>query len=214
LYGARGIDARRRETLRATVVAALVAAALAGTPATLFTYASIRVESPWWAGLVTVPAVVALVLFAWVAFAMTAMLLEVVFFSSVCPYFESRGGDIETFGHGRALVRRHRELDALACRLGVAPLSSFGFADDLAGETLVWHDAADGLTTVEALLGALTPTGPGCEIPRREPIVADLRRVADALAKAREKGIRFCLMVRSGDGTNAQEWQIRQGTVI
>jgi hypothetical protein len=192
LSEARGIDERWREALRVRVVAALVVFALAATPAALFTYASIRVESPWWAGLRTVPAVVALVIFAWMTFVVTVMLLDILFFSSVCPYFESPVGDIETFGHGRALARRHCELDALACRHGVAPLSSFGFADDLEGETLVWHDPADGLATVEALLGALS--GPGCEIPRREPIVADLKRVADALAKAHAKGIRFCLM--------------------
>ena len=209
---ARGLEQRRREAVRRAVRIALIVTSLAGTPAALFTYASIRVGSPWWDGLRSAPAIVAIVLFAWIAFSMAAMLFATLFLSTICPYFERKVGDIETFGRGRALLRQHRALDDLARRLGVAPLSDFGFADDLDGETLVWHDPADGLVTVNALLLALSEGG--CDIRQKASIIADLRKVADALGKACEKGIRFCLLYRPGDGTSAQEWEVRKGTAF
>jgi hypothetical protein len=212
LPASRGIDERRRAALRQMLSIAPIVTVLAGTPAALFVYASIRSGSPWWAGLRSAPAIVALVIFAWIAFSMGAMVVEVVGFASVCPYFERRVGNIDTFGRGGALARRHRELDALAGRLGVAPLSHFGFADDLEGETLVWHDPTDGLATVDALLAALRAD---VSLRRGQPrVVADLVRVADALEKARLKGIRFCLLYRPGGGTSGQEWDVRKGTAF
>ena len=206
------IDRRHRAGIRAACVYALVWVTLAASPAALFAYASIVAESPWWFGLVRPRAIVALLLFAWIAFSMTLMLVDMIFGSSICPYFEREVGDIHTFGHGQILVRRHRELDALADRLGVAPFATFGFADDLAGRPVVWHDPATGLATFEALLGALAD--PACAIARKKPIVADLERIVDALKKARARGIRFSLDYRDGNGTSAQEWQVRKGTAF
>src|SRR2546423_1512443 len=67
--------------------------------------------------------------------------------SRIVPYFRRRVGlrGLMPFKGGEALARNCRSLDELASRLGVEPLSSFGFADDRRGETLQWHDAEAGL---------------------------------------------------------------------
>jgi hypothetical protein len=122
---------------------------------------------------------------------------------SVVPYFQSRVGEIETFGNGRHLARAMNGLDDRARSLGVVPLSAFGWNDDLAGESLVWHAPDDGLKTVDALLAE----------EQLEPGVRDdLERIAHALRRAADKRIRFCLLLRHGDVTSGAEWDVRQGT--
>ncbi|MBX3435743.1 MAG: hypothetical protein KF847_20690 [Pirellulales bacterium] len=71
------------------------------------------------------------------------------------PYFQRTVGEIETFLSGKALARNLRFLDDRAVQQGVEPLSSFGFADDLLGETPVWRQPAEGLRTCRALLEGL-----------------------------------------------------------
>ena len=62
----------------------------------------------------------------------------------IIPYFERRLGDIDTFLAGNALVRVMKQLDTIATEENVAPLSAFGFADDLYDEVLLWHDPKKG----------------------------------------------------------------------
>lgn len=121
----------------------------------------------------------------------------------VVPYFGSRVGEIETYTHGGAIARRVGELDELAGALGVRPLSVFGWNDDFAGEPLVWHESAEGLVTVEALLDHLRAEGAD-----EAPIIDDLERIAHALARAAEKEIRFCLLLRHGTTTSGHEWDV------
>jgi hypothetical protein len=88
----------------------------------------------------------------------------------------------------------------------VRPLSDFGFEDDLCGETVRWHAAADGLATVEALRA---------DVGERAPDLAlDLDALASVLRLAAERGVAFSLLLRVGDdhGQGAlDESEARQG---
>lgn len=123
---------------------------------------------------------------------------------AVVPYFERAVGGTATFGHGRGLARHLGRLDDAARAAGWLPLTAFGLADDLCGEDLVWHDPADLLATVLALRA--DPPDPETD--------DDLRRVAAKLARAREQGIRVCLLLRHGNATSGHEWAVRRGTVF
>ncbi|MBS0262283.1 MAG: hypothetical protein JSS02_10065 [Planctomycetes bacterium] len=136
--------------------------------------------------------------------------VNVAWQTSIVPYFQSEIGGIESFASGYAVARACQSLDALAAELGLLPLSAFGFNDDWAGEQLVWHAPAEGLATCQGLLAALADR-PGA-LPGQERVIRELRRIAAALQKAHEKKIPFCLLLRVGDGTNAMEWEQRQGT--
>ncbi len=128
-------------------------------------------------------------------------------------YYERRVGAIDTFLAGGAAVRAIRPLDAMAEAAGVRTISSFGFADDLAGEVVVvWHDPGEGLDTVTALLGALE--GDPGRVADPSAVAEDLRRIGDGLREAAGQGIRFCFLVRHGDATNAAEWERRQGSAF
>lgn len=129
---------------------------------------------------------------------------------TLVPYFESRLGDAATFGLGADVARNCELLDGLASRAGLAPLSAFGFNDDLDGEELRWHAAADGLVTVRGLL-RLLEDHPGL-VPRQDEVRNELLNIQDALAKAAAKGVRFCFHLRVWNATNAQEHAIRKGS--
>ncbi|MFO0910949.1 MAG: hypothetical protein U0794_21845 [Isosphaeraceae bacterium] len=131
---------------------------------------------------------------------------------SIVPYFPSKVGNIDTFGRGHRLARWFEPLEELAATLNVRPLSDFGFADDLAGEKVVWHDPADGLRTVEALRASVADRDTG--IPHDPRLLEDLQHLSEALAIARDRKIAFSLLYRAMDGTSAQEWEVRQGTAF
>ena len=131
---------------------------------------------------------------------------------SLMTYYERKVGEVDTWLAGRAAVRALRPLDAMAIEAGVRPLSEFGFADDLAGESVVWHDPREGRTSVAALLKAV-------EIqPERvaDPLAVadDLRRIGEGLDKAAALGISFCFLIRHGDSTNGMEWESRIGSAF
>jgi hypothetical protein len=125
----------------------------------------------------------------------------------LCPYFERPLGAAKTYAHGKALGQRFPELDTWAEGLGVRPVASYGFADDLRGETLVWHDPLEGLMTFRLLLERLE------ELDREEDaeLRDDLRRVVDALRAAAAEEVRFCLVLAAGY-TCAREHEVRQGS--
>ena len=111
--------------------------------------------------------------------------------------------------YSKILARAGEELDAVAAQLGVQPLMSFfskdpqeveDFLDDhgaaldempIPDET--WYTAADGLKTVDTLLGhyqsAANPTS------QTEDIVKDLREFQDVLRRAAAAGVRWHLDV-------------------
>ena len=132
------------------------------------------------------------------------------YYVRVTPYFRSRVGETTTYCSGHGLARHMLELDELARTLGVTPLSEFGWNDDLAGEELVWHDAARGLKTVNALLAHLQ-VDEFAESEQAE-VIDDLKRIANDLGRADQQSIPFCLLLQHGDATSGWEHDRRKGT--
>ena len=109
----------------------------------------------------------------------------------IVPYFLSElgplgGATMTPFYRGRALYLEIRALDALAGRLGVKPLSSFGFSYDHFGQAVRWHSAKDGLATVEALRRAVDS----------QPVAEDLDALSSVLRTAADKDVPFILVLR------------------
>lgn len=131
-----------------------------------------------------------------------------IFQVRVLPYFEKQVGEIDTFLAGYALARNWERLDDLARELGSSPLSDFGFADDFEGDPLIWHDAAKGYDTVEAIRQRIERDW----VTRDLDLLRDLNALAHALSRAAEQRIRFSLLVRLADGTSPMEMAQRSGT--
>lgn len=130
--------------------------------------------------------------------------------TSIVPYFKTELGGIHTFAQGHAVAQSCQALDAMALENGLSPLSAFGFNDDLAGEPLVWHPAANGLVTISGLLSVLRDRPQS--LKRQEQLVRELTAIRDALQKASDREVPFCLLLRCGDVTSSVEWERRQGT--
>jgi hypothetical protein len=126
----------------------------------------------------------------------------------VLPYFEKHVGKIHTFLAGRALACNWERIDDLARELGWNPLSDFGFADDLDGDSVIWHDAAQGYEAVQAIRQRVELDW----VTRDLDLLRDLDTLAHALSRAAEQRIRFSLIVSVGDGTSPMEMTRRAGT--
>lgn len=114
------------------------------------------------------------------------------------PYFEKPLNSTarEAFKRGFALVQEFDRLERQASQLGVMPLSTFGFGDDMLGQAVVWHTADGGLRTVRALVAssqqeALDPN-----------LLEDLQALELALEKAEAAAVRFSFVVRLGSDKN------------
>ena len=158
------------------------------------------------------PSIYFLGICSYVLLVSVAAFFEASFYANIHPYFESKVGGIDTFARGRGIARQLEKLDAIAIEAEVEPLSNFGFNDDMRGEILVWHDAAIGLTSVEAILKRAR-SEPGL-IRDQARVVVDLERIGEALRKAMDNEIRFCLLFRTSNATNAREWERRRGTAF
>jgi hypothetical protein len=108
----------------------------------------------------------------------------------------------DDFWNGYSLAAFWRPLERRVAALGLEPLASSGLPDDRVLTPWVrWRLPGPALETVVALLedlkggGELVDALPGEVVP----LLADeLRRLADALALAGEKGIEFSFLVRTG----------------
>jgi|SRR6185369_1791851 len=122
-------------------------------------------------------------------------------------YFQRKAADESwaAFRGGYHIAAELPRLDELARHLGVPPLSSFGFADDVLKQTVQWNRPEDGLRTVNALLEHGDALSPGAR--------ADLTTLAAALEKAAEQQETFSLLVRFGkdDFISGVEMSKRQG---
>ena len=128
------------------------------------------------------------------------------------PYFERQLGGIDTFIAGQSLASYLQQLDLLARYYDVQPLSTFGFADDMRGETLVWHDAHLGVQCITTLLTAIE----GQSIPNkvRNAIKNDLVLWEQALLRAKELDVKFCVLLMHGNSTSGHESDIRKGSAF
>jgi hypothetical protein len=112
----------------------------------------------------------------------------------IVPYFESRVGFGKThaFSCGIELAKQCRMLDILASKIGVSPLSAFGFKDDRDGQKLMWHNPSDGINTIARLKENMQ------EKQDATLLVQELDLVQNNLEQARDKNIKFCFLIRSG----------------
>jgi hypothetical protein len=113
--------------------------------------------------------------------------------------------------NGRTLARYESAVESLAISLGVKPLLEFFSADQNSMALLIeegggnpgllqqlpppqWYQPAEGLRTVEALIGALDddPHQLGTEGPE---VLTELREYAMVLQKTTERGLRWHLAV-------------------
>lgn len=113
----------------------------------------------------------------------------------IVPYFQTKYFEHQAseeswaaFRRGYDIAAHLSQLDDLTRRLGVAPLSSFGFGDDLLHQGPQWSSIEDGLRTLTALIDA----------PEAVPARSDLATLAAALKKASEHQTSFALLVRYG----------------
>jgi hypothetical protein len=113
--------------------------------------------------------------------------------------------EFESFVDGKALSKAEADLAAIAATLGLQPLMSFFAAEaavledffseeELAGAdgslpAGQWHEAIEGLRTVEGLLDYLT-LHPNA-LRNRDRVMADLRDFARVLKKAEQHGIKW-----------------------
>lgn len=126
----------------------------------------------------------------------------------VVPYFsreiEPYGGkSAAAFQRGHAIFREITGLDRLAGKLGLTPLSAFGFADDYYEQEVRWHAAADGLRSVDALRSDDYVMG-------RPELSANLDALATALRAAAENDVQFALVLRRFTKDNLQGVSTRE----
>ncbi len=139
-------------------------------------------------------------------------LYDTCHYVQVILYFERSLGEIDTFLAGNTMVRVMKQLDAIATEENVQPLSTFGFADDIRGEDLHWHDPVNGLQSIEAILQRLAES----EVPTAilKPLRDDLNKWKHALERAASEIVLFCILVRHGNSTSGQEWDVRKGSAF
>jgi hypothetical protein len=116
----------------------------------------------------------------------------------VVPYFDRNGAnsvpwEMPAFSSGEALASNLEYLDQVAHEAGVEPLSTFGFLDDLSGESPKFFPAArlrDAAASLAAVVGesAAAPLG----------ILDDLRKLEAALDQGVRTGRSACLLLRHG----------------
>ena len=133
-------------------------------------------------------------------------------FVQIIPYFERRLGDIDTFLAGSTLARVLKQLDTIAAEENVAPLSAFGFSDDLYGEALQWHDPKMGLQSIKAIQQRLMASD--VPIAIEEPLRNDLDKWQHALERAALANVHFCILLRHGHSTSGHEWDVRKGSAF
>ena len=117
----------------------------------------------------------------------------------IVPYFkkpyEGRLGQ-GAANAGEALAAHCEELDRLAIRMNLAPLSRFGFNDDLDGEAVEWQDGAEGLRTVMGLIHGMAEAQIAWSESQKQATLADLEKLRAALERAHAQGVPFCLLLR------------------
>jgi hypothetical protein len=124
----------------------IVAATLAGTSMVSFFRGTGDATAPG------IAATVFTVVFLFLTFA-TYQSIRSLFRVRVLPYFERPLGQKDTWLLGENYLRHSRQLDEIATRIGVRPLSDFASGDELIrGEVSLWFSAEDALKTIERLL--------------------------------------------------------------
>jgi hypothetical protein len=120
--------------------------------------------------------------------------------AALYPVLEGADIGLDVVVDGKALARDSVLLDRLARRAGVTPLTEFisvdsddyGILEDAGIElpAAKWFSAADGLTTVRALLNGVSQARDGAAA-----LLADLHALEKLLVQADERRVRWHLAV-------------------
>lgn len=196
--GLSGYPARYREDLRRGRADSARVLVLLGGVALGLACLSLHADG------VAVLAAISGAVFLYALFVVVASALSEV---AIVLYFE-REVPGEWFTDSDALARNCGTLDAIAGAAGVSALSTFGFADDLSGETLTWHAPEQGLLTLSRLSEKIRES-PDL-VREAKTILADLEKMNARLREARNQGTRFCLVLH-GHAVNGQEIEMRKG---
>ena len=130
-----------------------------------------------------------------------------LFHVRVLPYFERPIGQKNTWLAGKDYLRRSRQLDEIATRLGVRPLSEFASGDDMIRwEKLQWFPPEEALKTVERLLQS------DAQMSLEPAAISDLTHIRDALRLACSQSVKFCFLIREGSSANGLEMERRKGS--
>jgi hypothetical protein len=130
----------------------------------------------------------------------------------IIPYFQRPLRGIDTFLAGHTLVLFLNQLDRIAEQQNVRTISSFGFADDLQGEQVIWHEPHVGLQTILAIQNAVRQLN----VPQATArlLIADLSKWQQALERACAEQVLFSVLLRHGNSTSGHEWDVRQGSAF
>lgn len=118
--------------------------------------------------------------------------------------------ELETFQPAEAVAKAIKKLDRIAREIGVTGLSQFvyGHEDDYqdvaehegwagsdyaGGSADGWHDAHDGLESVEALIGYIESDPESLKRPKAT--LTELRQFGQILREAAQNGVRFRIEV-------------------
>ena len=112
------------------------------------------------------------------------------------------------FFSGLTLARNCGHLDHLADGCATSRLSTFGFNDPLVGETVVWHEPTVGIATVVELMRAVDEHP--ASVDNLIAVLNELRLLETALRLAKEKKVRFALLLEIGSVTDLKDWEIRK----
>jgi hypothetical protein len=141
-----------------------------------------------------------------------ASFFDMTHYVQIIPYFQRPLTGIDTFLAGHTLVRFLNQLDRIAEQQNARTISSFGFADDLQGEQVVWHEPQVGLQTILAIQNAVRQSN----VPQATArlLLADLSKWQQALERACAEQVLFCVLLRHGNSTSGHEWAVRQGSAF
>ena len=131
--------------------------------------------------------------------------------ANLFPYYDKVLPKSGTFLSGQAILRNCLHLDRLAEWKGVKSISNFGFPDALRGEKVVWHDADDGLRTIEGLIQAVTEKTDAVDDPAA--VLSDLEKIRTAFERSKIEGIKFSFLIEDMGGTSGLVWERRGGHI-
>lgn len=129
----------------------------------------------------------------------------------IFPYYDKQLPGAGTYLSGQALARNCLHLDRLAAERGLKSISEFGFNDPLVGETVVWHDPAEGLAAISGLRAAVAARPE--TVDAAPEVISELGKIQSAFEKACREKVRFAFLLELGHSTSALVWEIRKGEI-
>ena len=129
----------------------------------------------------------------------------------IIPYYDKKLPGAQTYLSGQALARNCLHLDRLATEHGLKSISEFGFNDPLVGETVIWHDPAEGLVTITGLREALTARPEA--VDDAAAVMVELEKIQAAFEQACVEKVRFAFLLELGHSTSGRVWELRQGDI-